>query len=68
MKKTLILCCVAISTAMLFLSGTTFGKPCQDDHRGKRGKCRTTVIDGVYYFDCVTPVDPLDTDCSVYLH
>ncbi|MGO4291192.1 hypothetical protein [Chitinophaga sp. RAB17] len=67
MKKTLVFCCVAISAAMLFLSGATSGKPCPDDHHGLRGKCRITVVNGVYHYDCVTPVDPLTTDCTYYV-
>jgi hypothetical protein len=67
MKKSLILCGIAISAAMLLLSGGTSGKPCQDDHHGLRGKCRITVVNGVYHYDCVTPIDPATTDCTYYV-
>jgi hypothetical protein len=66
MKKICILSGIAV-VALLFVSGTSSGSGCEDDHHGLRGKCRVTVVDGVYHFDCVTPIDPAVTNCTYYV-
>ena len=66
MKKICILSGIAV-VALLFVSGASSASACQDDHHGLRGKCRITVVDGVYHFDCVTPIDPAVTNCTYYV-
>ena len=67
MKKSLVLIGFAVSALVLFVSGTSSGSACQDDHHGLRGKCRITVVNGVYHYDCVTAIDPEITDCTYYV-
>lgn len=67
MKKTLILSGSAVAVFLLFVSGISLGSACQDDHHGLRGKCRITVVNGVYHYDCVTPIDLEKTNCTYYV-
>ncbi|MVT10313.1 hypothetical protein [Chitinophaga tropicalis] len=67
MKKSLVLIGFAVSALVLFVSGTSSGSACEDDHHGLRGKCRITVVNGVYHYNCVTAIDPETTDCTYYV-
>ncbi|SFF02408.1 hypothetical protein SAMN05518672_11494 [Chitinophaga sp. CF118] len=67
MKKSLVFIGIAVTAVVLFVSGTSLGSACADDHHGLRGKCRITVVNGVYHYDCVTAIDPDVTDCTYYV-
>lgn len=67
MRKSLSFIGIAVSAFVLFVSGTSSGAACADDHHGLRGKCRITVVNGVYHYDCVTAIDPAITDCTYYV-
>jgi hypothetical protein len=67
MKRPFILFSVAVTAIVLFVSGSSSGSACQDDHHGLRGKCRITVVGGVYHYDCVSAIDPEDTNCTYYV-
>ena len=67
MKKNPFFIGIAVIAVVLLASGTSSGSACADDHHGLRGKCRTTIVNGVYYHDCVTAIDPTVTDCTYYV-
>jgi len=67
MKKSLVFIGIAAIAIVFFVSGTSLGSACEDDHHGLRGKCRITVVNGVRHFDCVTAIDPAITDCTYYV-
>jgi len=67
MRKKLAFIGIAVTAFVFFVSGTSSGSACADDHHGLRGKCRITVINGVRHYDCVTAIDPTITDCTYYV-
>ena len=67
MKKSLALIGIAVTAIVLFASGTSSGSACEDDHHGLRGKCRITVVNGVYHYNCVSAINPEITDCTYYV-
>lgn len=67
MKKSILFIAVAATTVVLFASGNTSASACQDDHHGLRGKCVTTIVNGVYHHDCLTATDQDITDCTYYV-
>ena len=67
MKRSLMLFSIAITAIVLFISGSSSGSGCQDDGHGLRGKCRITVVGGVYHYDCVSAIDPDVTNCTYYV-
>jgi hypothetical protein len=68
MKRRLLSLGIALTAIVLFASGTSQGSACADDGHGLRGKCRITVVNGVYHYDCIAVIgDDEKTDCTYYV-